>query len=57
MSISSSTPARAFFTLSESVMISRPSVTGVVHAVMGFFEFDASTRHMRQFPAGVRPGW
>ena len=46
------TPLRAFFTISESVLIAMPSATGSAQDAAGFGGPGAtSTRHIRQLPA------
>jgi hypothetical protein len=62
MSKNSSTPSRAFFTVSESVMMvggvpSREglrSLTAMAQEATGFGIWATSTRHMRQLPAMER---
>ena len=45
------TPSRAFFTLSDSVLITMPSAAGIAQLAIGFGARSMSTRHIRQLPA------
>ena len=52
MSRNSSTPSCVAFTLSDCVLTTMPSVTGVAHEICRPRMPSTSTRHMRHMPTG-----